>query len=182
MANDPRTTNLPKLVADHHAELYRYAFRLCGAAEDAEDLTQQTFLVAQQKHKELGQVRNIRAWLYGVLRNLSLKSQRHHRRLVVLPELDLENIPENFPSAAEVDSEHVQAALDKLSPEFRAVVLLFYFEERSYREIAELLDLPIGTVMSRLSRAKGQLRGQLLPEPELEIAGDGRPVLAARPR
>ena len=63
----------------------------------------------------------------------------------------------------EIDSERLQQALNDLPEAFRSPVILFYFEEFSYRDIAEQMDLPIGTVMSRLARAKAHLRGRLLP-------------------
>ena len=72
--------------------------------------------------------------------------------------LNLETVPAEDESGQAVDSAELQAAIDELPAEFRVVVAMFYFEECSYREIAEKLDLPIGTVMSRLARAKGHLR------------------------
>ena len=160
-AGDPPP--IARLVADYHAALYRYAFRLCGSVADAEDLTQQVFLIAQQKLSQIRNAGSTRAWLYAVLRNCFLKLRR---RNVPLPaedlQLDVATIPDRAADADEIDSERLQAALDELPEEFRLVLLMFYFEERSYREIAEQLELPLGTVMSRLSRAKGHLRARLI--------------------
>jgi len=147
------------LVADHHAELYRYAYRLCGSVPDAEDLTQQVFLIAQEK---LGQVREagcVRSWLFTVLRNCYLKT-RGRRLALPIAELDVGTLPEP-PPAEPVDAEELQQAINTLGDDFKIVVLMFYFEHRSYREIAELLDIPAGTVMSRLARAKAHLRRSL---------------------
>jgi RNA polymerase sigma-70 factor (ECF subfamily) len=153
---------LALLVEEHHAALYRYAYRLAGSSCDAEDLTQQVFLIARQR---LDQVRNaacIRSWFYAVLRNCYLNGKR---RPTPLPSsslsIDLENLPEQVRDD-DIDRELVQKAVDELPDEFKLVVLMFYFEDCSYREIAERLELPMGTVMSRLSRAKGHLRNRLL--------------------
>ena len=76
--------------------------------------------------------------------------------------LNLESLPANEVNGQAVDSAELQAAIDELPAEFRLVVVMFYFEECSYREIAEKLELPIGTVMSRLARAKRHLRGEIV--------------------
>ncbi len=75
--------------------------------------------------------------------------------------MNLEMVPAKDENGQAVDSAELQAAIDELTPEFRVVVAMFYFEDCSYREIAEKLDLPMGTVMSRLARAKGHLRSKL---------------------
>lgn len=158
MADRAATLDLARLVAEHHESLYRYAYRLSGSAADAEDLVQQAFLIAQQK---LDQVRcddAVRSWLYTVLRNCYLKSRRLRLPLPATNcEIDLGAVPAEVGQQL-FDSGELQAALDALSEEFKIVVLMFYYEQRSYREIAEALEMPIGTVMSRLARAKAQLR------------------------
>jgi RNA polymerase sigma factor (sigma-70 family) len=75
-------------------------------------------------------------------------------------ELDINEVPEEIVER-EIDAERLQAAIDSLEDDFKTTLLLFYFEHRSYREIAETLGVPIGTVMSRLARAKARLRGQM---------------------
>ncbi len=159
MADRAAPSAMVQLVADHHQELYRYAYRLSGSVSDAEDLTQQVFLIAQQK---LGQVRDagsVRGWLFTVLRNCYLKA-RGKRLALPIADFDCSTIPENVPEQP-VDTQELQQAIDTLGDEFKVVVLMFYFEHRSYREIAELLDIPPGTVMSRLARAKDHLRRRL---------------------
>lgn len=150
------------LVAEHHAAVYRYAYRLCGSPHDAEDLSQQTFLAAQRKLEQLRDAASGRAWLFAILRNIWLKSLA---RRVPVPaanlDLDMEDLPAAGPSPQPFDPQRLQAALDELAPEFKLVVLMFYFEGCSYREMAAELDLPLGTVMSRLSRAKAHLRRRL---------------------
>jgi len=165
--------NVQRLVEEYYAVLYRYAFRLSGCAADAEDLTQDAFCQAQLK---LGQLRDhdrAKAWLFSILRNAYLHRLRASKNQPTLS-LDLvgdvpERLPETLP---EVDSEQLQKVLNELPEVFRTPIILYYFEEFSYRDIAEQMDLPIGTVMSRLARAKAHLRARLLPAGS-EAAADG---------
>ena len=157
--------DVAQLVAEYHQELYRYAYRLCGSVQDAEDLTQQVFLAAHRKVEQLRKIDNARAWLFAILRNCFLKDrQRHRPALAAEGLLDSEAVSASPPEEG-VDGDGLQEALDRLSDAARLVVVMFYFEECSYREIAERLAIPIGTVMSRLARAKSQLRS-ILFEPE----------------
>lgn len=150
------------LVAEHHAAVYRYAYRLCGSPHDAEDLSQQTFLAAQRKLEQLRDAASGRAWLFAILRNIWLKSLARRAPVPAANlDLDMEDLPAAGPSPQPFDPQRLQAALDELAPEFKLVVLMFYFEGCSYREMAAELDLPLGTVMSRLSRAKAHLRRRL---------------------
>jgi len=156
---------MAQLVADHHQTLYRYAYRLTGSVPDAEDLTQQVFLIAQQKIEQVRDVESVRGWLFTVLRNCFLKSLRQRVPMPVAnTEIDVNSLPDEVLEAP-IDSERLQAAVSALAEEFRIVVLMFYFEHHSYRTIAELLKLPQGTVMSRLARAKAHLRRKLIEEP-----------------
>jgi RNA polymerase sigma-70 factor (ECF subfamily) len=163
MADARCEPDIAQLVADHHRSVYQYAYRLTGSVQDAEDLAQQVFLIAQCK---IGQLRNIDAakrWLFAILRNCFLKDkQRRRPALAIDLDLDVDLIPEEgLPE--EIDGERLQAALNRLPEVFRLVVVMFYFEECSYREIADQLEMPIGTVMSRLARAKAQLRSMMFP-------------------
>ncbi len=160
------SVSISDLVARYHVELYRYAYRLTGTADEAEDLLQQVFLTAHARLDQLQQPDAARGWLYSILRNTFLKRcRRENQRPAREPEVDLDSLPddsleENFESEG-IDREQLQAALDDLPEEFRIVLLMFYFEDLTYREIAERLSIPAGTVMSRLSRAKGHLRQRL---------------------
>jgi RNA polymerase sigma-70 factor (ECF subfamily) len=158
MAQGAQALDVGRLVVDHHEALYRYAFRLAGSAVDAEDLTQQVFLIAQQKSDQVRDAQCARGWLFAVLRNCFLKSRRARVPLAAASvDLDIDSIPE-APREREIDGERLQAAIDALDDDFKIVILLFYFEHRTYREMAELLEIPPGTVMSRLARAKARLR------------------------
>lgn len=151
------------LVRHYHGDVYRYAFRLAGNQADAEDLAQQTFLVAQQRLHQVRHPERALGWLFAILRSCYFKSERKRRPLNAAGlELDIESIPEDV-TENDIDSQLLQAAIDELPEESKLVVVMFYFEECSYKEIATQLDIPIGTVMSRLARAKGRLRKRLLP-------------------
>jgi RNA polymerase sigma-70 factor (ECF subfamily) len=151
-----------QLVESFYVPLYRYAYRLSGSAADAEDLTQEAFCKAQMQLRQLRDPGKAKAWLFSILRNAYLHRRRadqQHACVSLNGVADLAG-PTAEP-AAEVDPERLQQALNELPETFRTPVILFYFEDFSYRDIAEQMDVPIGTVMSRLARAKAHLRARL---------------------
>jgi RNA polymerase sigma-70 factor (ECF subfamily) len=153
------------LIAAHHAPLYRYAYRLTGMAADAEDLTQQAFLIAQQKLHQLREAERAAGWLYAILRSCYLKWRRKRFPMTsTLADLEMGEIPQPVAELRAVDSEELQQVLGELHDDLRLILLMFYFEELSYKQIADELEIPIGTVMSRLSRAKQKLRERLIAE------------------
>lgn len=159
--SDPQTQRelLVELVAEYFDRLYAYAYRLTGAADAADDLTQQAFLVAHQRLAQLKERDRAGAWLMRILRNLFLKNYRRRIPLVASQlELEVDEIRQTPELESGYDEERIHDTLQQLPDEYRAVVLMFYFEDLSYRQIAEELSLPLGTVMSRLSRAKALLR------------------------
>lgn len=165
--------SVQQLVDQHYEPLYRYAFRLSGSAADAEDLTQEAFCKAQLQMGQLREPKRAKAWLFSILRNAYLhraRSQRQHRQVA------LENVGELPEPAGEplpdVDRDQLQRALNELPEVFRTPIILYYFEDFSYRDIAEQMDLPIGTVMSRLARAKAYLRTRLM-QPAPAVLTDG---------
>jgi len=161
---DVPAANLSAMVQANHAAVYRYACRLCGCPTEAEDLTQQTFLIAQQKLPQLREPERACSWLLSIVRNCFLKSIRKARPTLAQDiDLIMEQVAEATAEIETIDREELTAALAELPDEFRVVLLMFYFEELSYQAIAEQLQTPIGTVMSRLSRAKGHLRRRLGP-------------------
>jgi RNA polymerase sigma-70 factor (ECF subfamily) len=163
---------LRELIDAHYEQLYRYAYRLSGNASDAEDLVQETFGKAMRKMEQLRNPERVKPWLYRILRNLYLHRVRDEKRRRIVPMESLGDLPGRESEATGVgalDPQRLQAALDELDETFRTPLILFYFEGFSYREIAEQMDLPIGTVMSRLARAKSYLKTQLADDTE----GDG---------
>jgi RNA polymerase sigma-70 factor (ECF subfamily) len=154
--------DLVSLIVAHHAALYRYAYRLCGCPAEAEDLTQQTFLIAQERLHQVRDTERTSGWLYTVLRSTFLKSVRRQRPVnAATANVELEEVAGVQPEVDEIDREALARAIGELPVEFRLVVLMYYFEDLSYQQIAEHLKIPAGTVMSRLSRAKQHLRKRL---------------------
>lgn len=152
-----------ELVPLYYSALYRYAYRLTGNSNDAEDLTQETFCSAQAKHAQLREPERVKSWLFSILHNAFLVRQRRLRQASFASWEEwihnIETRPEAIPL---VESAQLQAALMEVPGDFRAVLILYYFEEFSYRDIAEQLKVPIGTVMSRLARAKQFLKAKLV--------------------
>jgi len=159
--NESLSVDIRGLVSEHYGDVYRYAYRLSGRQPDAEDLTQQTFLVAQAKLHQLREPAKAIRWLFAVLRSCFLKSVGRPRPVLIdATELTVEDIAESTEDSL-IDQEALQFALRELPDDYRLVVLMFYFEELSYKEIAEVTGIPMGTVMSRLSRARQAFRGAL---------------------
>jgi RNA polymerase sigma-70 factor, ECF subfamily len=162
--NPPESADIARLVAEHHAWVYRAAYRLCGSSADAEDLTQQTFLTAQRALAQLREPAAARGWLATILRTGFLKGVRKRQPLSAEShDVDLHQFAAPIADTPAIDGEMLQVALADLSDDARLILTMFYFEELSYRDIAEQLEVPLGTVMSRLSRAKDQLRRRLAP-------------------
>jgi RNA polymerase sigma-70 factor (ECF subfamily) len=162
-----------RLVDAHYRSLYRYAFRLTGSEADAEDLTQDTFASAQMQLRQLRDPARARGWLFSILRNAYLHRLRAARLRRHVPLDHVGDLPEaEPPPLPEVEPDRLQRALDELPESFRSPLILFYFEDFSYRDIAAQMDLPIGTVMSRLARGKAYLRARL-GQPGGEALADG---------
>jgi RNA polymerase sigma-70 factor (ECF subfamily) len=160
------------LVEQHYAPLYRYAFRLTGCASDAEDLTQEAFCQAQLKFGQLRDASRAKAWLFSILRNAYLHRVRDARRQATVSLEYVGDLAERLAEPLpEIEPQRLQEVLNELPEEFRTPLILFYFEEFSYRDIAEQMEVPLGTVMSRLARAKAHLRSRLIPA--APVAADG---------
>ncbi len=154
-----------EVVERHYAALYRFAFSLTRREADAADLTQQTFLIWARRGHQLRDPARAGTWLFTTLHREFLRARRRGERRaeVGLDEQTLDELP--APSAdviRELDLAAVQGALLGLAEHHRAPLSLFYLTGHTYAEIAEILDVPLGTVMSRLSRAKTELRRALL--------------------
>lgn len=155
---------LEAVILEHYRPLYRYALSLTGHESDAADLTQQTAVKFAQKWEDIREDGAIRAWLYTTLYREFLLQRRRQRDTVVFDEALLPGPPQaHAAQELAVDGRTAVAALAKMDEPHRSVLSLFYLEDLSYREIADILNLPAGTVMSRLSRAKAVLRQLLAP-------------------
>jgi RNA polymerase sigma-70 factor, ECF subfamily len=155
--------------------LYGAAMRLTRNPSDADDLVQEAYLRAYRGFSGFQEGTNLKAWMYRILTNTFINTYRKRQREpVTVPEVDLEErslydrlVSNGSEPSAEttvidaIPDEDVKAALDSLPEAFRLAVLLADVEGFSYKEIAEIMDVPIGTVMSRLHRGRRALEKRL---------------------
>jgi RNA polymerase sigma-70 factor (ECF subfamily) len=155
-------------------QLYNFAHWLTQNREEAEDLVQETYIKALRGFSSFQLGTNFRAWMYRILRNTFLTS-RTGLRATSTVSLDSEEDEADLAVESETpetilmsrsNSQLVQRAIENLPLHYREIILLCEVEEMSYQEIAETLSIPIGTVMSRLSRARKTLRNSLRPAPQ----------------
>jgi RNA polymerase sigma factor (sigma-70 family) len=150
--------------------LYNFARWLAHDSNDAEDLVQETYLKALRSFASFQSGTNFRAWIFRILRNnfLSSRSKLEHRMTVAMdseedgPELAVDRETPETILMNRFNSQLVQRAIDDLPLHYRETLLLCEVEEMSYQEIAEILTIPMGTVMSRLARARKAVRESLL--------------------
>jgi RNA polymerase sigma-70 factor (ECF subfamily) len=152
------------LVKEHYEALFRFAMTLTRERTDAGDLTQQTFYIWATRGHQLRDRSKVRSWLFTTLHRQFLNTQR---RQVRFPHSGLEEVEGQLPADQprfedRVDSSSALSALGRIDEIYRAAVSLFYLEDCSYPEIAAILEVPIGTVKSRLVRGIKQLRDVLL--------------------
>src|SRR5271170_6370379 len=174
----PDDVDFESLVARFYAPLYQFAFSLTRNEADACDLTQQTFTIWANKGHQLRDTSKVKTWLFTTLHREFLSSQRRQTRF---PHLELDEAADDLPAVAPVadsrlDTAQALDAFARVTKIYQAPVALFYLQDYSYNEIAEILDVPLGTVKSRLARGLGQLQqllardiaaGQTPPPPNL---------------
>jgi RNA polymerase sigma-70 factor, ECF subfamily len=165
---DMSEVDFQQLVNQQYAPLYRFALSLAKSEADAADLTQQTFFLWASKGEQLRDSSKAKSWLFTTLYREFLNRHRHEVRF---PKVELHDAPEEavstMPNMNAFDGMSIVKALREVEEPFRAALILFYLEQFSYQEIADVLEVPIGTVMSRLSRGKAQLRERLLSKEEV---------------
>jgi RNA polymerase sigma factor (sigma-70 family) len=159
--------NFEELVAHYYEPLYQFAFSLARDESDACDLTQQTFCIWASKGHQLRDTSKVKTWLFTTLHREFLGIRRKQARF---PQIELEQAAPELPvvSPAAIsrhDTAQVLAVLARLDEIYQAPVALFYLQDCSYNEIAEILQVPLGTVKSRLSRGIGRLQELLAGEP-----------------
>jgi len=149
--------------------LYNFACWLSGDADEARDLVQETFVKSLKGFSSFREGTNFRAWMFRILRNTFLTSRTglERRNTQQEDESGFEEtvVSQETPEIALIrraDTELVQAAIAQLAPLFQEVLLLADIEEMKYQEISEALDIPMGTVMSRLARARRQVRNYIV--------------------
>ena len=151
-------------------QLYNFAHWLTGDRNDAEDLVQETYAKALKNFSTFQEGTNLRAWMYKILRNTFLSSRSGLEAQRTDPWEDEVEPVSSMPTPESVllqleNSQAVMDALAALPVSYREMILLVDVEELSYRDAAQVLNVPIGTVMSRLSRARNQLRQALTYRP-----------------
>jgi RNA polymerase sigma-70 factor (ECF subfamily) len=152
------------LVDRYYQPLFRFALSLARNETAACDLTQETFYLWASKGHQLRDISKVKTWLFTTLYREYLGGERRRRRF---PEEEFDPISSELPSVApdvvkHADGRLVIEALRRVEELYRVPLTLFYLEELSYKQIAQVLEVPIGTVMSRLSRGKAQLRRSLV--------------------
>ena len=153
-----------QIVALHHESLYRFAFSLAGNPDDAAELTQEAYVRLLNKSWQLRDQSRVKSWLCTTLYRIFLGWKRRESRF---PHIEVLSVEEELPPltpeiADQLDGEVAMDAALELEEHFRVPLVLHYLQCLSYREIAEVLNVPIGTVMSRLSRGKDLLRQRLM--------------------
>ena len=152
------------LVDAHYGPLYRFAMSLTRTESDACDLVQQTFLTWAAKGHQLQDRSKVKSWLYTTLHRAFLESRRRTARF---PHLEIDEAVADLPSVepdlvSRLDAQDLIRLLDQVDEQFQAAVSLFYLEDYSYNEIAGILEVPLGTVKSRIARGLVQLKRLVL--------------------
>jgi len=181
---EPESGSFEELAMPLFDQLYNFAHWLTRNRDEAEDLVQETYAKALKGFSSFRLGTNFRAWMYRILRNTFLTSRTGLKATIAVPLDAEEDEPElalepETPETILIERSNwqlVRSAIDQLPVHFREILLLCEVEEMSYQEIAETLSIPIGTVMSRLSRARKTLGGRLRQELQKERS-DGLRVL-----
>ncbi len=164
----PEEALFRQLVNKHQQRLHRFVVKHIGWSTDAEDITQQAFMEAALNYATFKGESQLSTWLYGIAMNLvrNYLSRAPHRRYTFEDEEALSDTSSNTPDPSEQLAQTqavqaLQAALNELPPEMRDVLLLVAHEELSYEEAAVMMSIPVGTVRSRVSRARAALRKRM---------------------
>lgn len=168
---DSNNLNFDEIVSAYYQPLYRFGYSLAKNEHEAGDLAQQTFFIYAEKGAALRDKSKVKSWLFTTLYREFLRHKRKHERMDHYE-------PEMLEVAGGTVEPHIRRsmdanlaveALDEVDEVYRQPLALFYLKDLAYKEIAEILDVPIGTIMSRLSRGKAQLR-EIFKRKESETA------------
>lgn len=175
---------LEQLVRDHYQSLYRFALSLARNETEAADLTQQTFLLLANKGGQIREPGKARSWLFTTLRREFYRMRTEMGRFTAIEDEEREKLaaPEDVETEyfKRANAVQIMEAMQEVQEVFRVPLALFYFEDFTYREIAEITDVPEGTVMSRLSRGRSELKTILTQKLKFEgLAGNVIPLRAA---
>jgi RNA polymerase sigma-70 factor, ECF subfamily len=140
----------------HRSHLYRRAVQLCRDREAAEDLVQDALYRAWRKYDSFKQGTDARAWMVTIMTRLYF-DRRKHDAVIQRAQLQLVVLAQAQAEVPLISDDALQAALDSMAPELREIIELYYFKHMKYRQIAEVLQLPLGTIGTRLQRARSVL-------------------------
>lgn len=161
--------DLERLTDQHYAPLYRFALSLCANESDACDLVQETFYLLATKGHQLGDPAKVKSWLFTTLYRMFLGRRR---RLVRFPHHELgeveSELPEAPPPSERLDWPVIAGCLARLDETFRGPIALFYLEDYSYDQIAKILEVPLGTVKSRISRGIASLQRMMIERTDFD--------------
>ncbi len=163
-----------KLTYPHMRLLYNVALKYTGNVFDAEDIVQETYLMAFHKFSQLKDPEKIKPWLLRILRNNFLKTCQKDNARQQLHKIDYIEFLKDGTQEDEADvllnraadTRIVNQAIDQLPMKYKEILILYYMDDMLYKDIAKTLDIPLGTVMSRLNRAKEALKVTLLKQPK----------------
>ena len=163
-----------KHLSPHFVILYKSAIRMCGNPNDAQDLVQETLYIALKSFHQLIDPAKSKSWMFSILRNLFLKDIEKTKKRA---EIEFDSVCDKLSDRQHTEGDflraefrsNIQVVLDTLDERLRVVLVKFYFDGLSYKEISELLNIPIGTVMSRIARAKVYLKKELLRSESLNL-------------
>jgi RNA polymerase sigma-70 factor, ECF subfamily len=163
-------TEFEKLVKLYYRDLYRFGLRLTGSEADACDLTQETFYIWAKKGHQLKDPTSVKRWLFTTLHREFLQICRRPERFSHEP---INEAAQDLPHVSaevvnRIDAQTLLQALDQIDADYRAPLALYYIDDLSYKEIGDILEIPLGTVQSRIARAKIKLF-QLLTETDLDL-------------
>ncbi|HTL58586.1 MAG TPA: RNA polymerase sigma factor [Candidatus Limnocylindrales bacterium] len=155
-----------QIVTQHYEALYRFAFSLTRTEAEAGDLTQEAFSIWSTRGHQLRDRRKVKSWLFTVLHREFLKIRKKAMRF---PHFELSDVNEDLPIISpemvnSLDGALVLELLGKVQEPFQAALNLFYMEDYSYKEIADILEVPVGTVRSRISRGIAQLQQSIVTD------------------
>lgn len=171
-----------KRLADTYYEgLYRFALSLSKSEADACDLTQQTFYLWATKGHQLRDKSKVKSWLFTTLHREFLGRRRRETRF---PHHEVSAVEGELPAidpkiVNQLDASTMMEAMYSIDESFRAPLVLFYMQDHSYLEIAAILNIPTGTVMSRISRAKDQLR-QIIGEKAKQTSSKSNKIISLK--
>lgn len=168
-SNEAREHLLPHLDL-----IFRCAYRMTGRRQDAEDLSQETYYYAFKNFEQIKDRAKAKSWLFSILRNLFLKEIEKNKKKTFL---EFDSMSSALGGKTNVEQEYlddetarsIRLVLETLEPRLKLPIQMFYFEKKSYKEIASSMDLPIGTVMSRIARAKVNLKRKLSKFGKLDL-------------